>query len=969
MRVRDLGLLTVEVDGVEQPLRGRRPQVILARLVVSANQRVTASEIKEAVWGDDVVDHTSTLESHIWRLRQVLEPHRPARQPAQVLITDVEGYRLLARVDEVDSLRFERDAGEIRELSASADPERVLQHCDEALALWRGKPFDPASDELWAGAAVAQLQEMRTEVAATRVDALVDLGRHPQALADLERLIGDAPLHERFWTQRMLALHRAGRTDRALEAYQRIRTLLDDELGLEPGVELDRLHHRILDQDPELVARPAVVAVPADSTPPRTPLSRTPLSRTPPSPMPPARTPLPRRTTPLVGRTGDLGRVSRLVVGHRLVTLTGVGGCGKTRLALEVAHTLASDFPDGVWFVDLATIDDDSLVAELVASTLRLAPGVVGSAVDSTVDYLRRRRVLLILDNCEHVLSGAAAFVEQLADDEARCAVLMTSREAVMFPGEVIWTLGPLPLEASSDEAAAPALELLLARLSEAVPELPIDEHVRGQAERLCAAVDGLPLAIELAAARVRTDGLAAVVEQASSDPSRLRRLRSTTGAHHDSVGDAIEWSYRTLSADERMLHRRLAALPGPFTPDVAAALASSPRGTIPTLSADAVPDLLSFLAHRSLLVPVPPATPRGRLRFRQLATVRAHARRALTVEGETAAIEDARDAWVRSLVERRPRLFGADPDAWYDAVDDDYDAVRGTLHRVLVDEPKPAGAALVTGLAGYWYLRRRLVEGLTWLELADALRGSDGVDPVDSVDPVDEAGVHCALAVRFVLQGRTDLAHPHVERARGGMAVSDDPRRSADLAWALAGLAYALLTGSEREMVAILTRDIRGAADATHDAELAVVADALSATIAVPPDPEAVEAVYERAMQQDNTFAASICASFFSIYALLTRDPALGEVWVGRGRELHERVGGRAFSGFDENRADFAAMAARYTDAARLYGASSAAAFRDGTVWPRQQATREMLRRTEEALTREEFLREWRAGEDSHGG
>ncbi|OJV93608.1 MAG: hypothetical protein BGO47_06705 [Microbacterium sp. 67-17] len=255
MRVRDLGLLSVEVDGVDQPLRGRRPQIILARLMVSVNQRATAAEIIEAVWGDDLTDHTSTLESHIWRLRQTLEPHRPARQPAQVLITDVEGYRLLARVDDVDSLRFERDAGEIRELVASAPPDRILAHCDDALALWRGRPFEPASDELWASAAVARLQEMNTEIAATRIDALLDLDQNQQALADLERLIDRAPLHERFWAQRMLALHRAGRTDQALEAYQRIRRLLDDELALAPGTELERLHRRILDQDPDLAER------------------------------------------------------------------------------------------------------------------------------------------------------------------------------------------------------------------------------------------------------------------------------------------------------------------------------------------------------------------------------------------------------------------------------------------------------------------------------------------------------------------------------------------------------------------------------------------------------------------------------------------------------------------------------------------------------------------------------------------
>lgn len=938
MRVRDLGLLSVEVDGVEQPLRGRRPQIILARLLVSVNQRVTSSEIMEAVWGEDLADHTSTLESHIWRLRQTLEPHRAARQPARALVTDVDGYRLLARIEDVDSLRFERDAGEIRELVASGDSERLLTQCDEALALWRGRPFEPASDEMWASAAIASLQEMRTEVAAIRVDALLDLGANQHALADLERLIDQSPLHERFWAQRMLALQRDGRTDQALDAYRRIRGLLDDELALAPGVDLDQLHRRILDQDPALVVRRAPGATPAEASG--------------------SRMPLPRRTTSLVGRAGDLARIARLVAGHRLVTLTGAGGCGKTRLALEVAHTLASDFPDGVWFVDLATIDDESMVAELMASTLRLAPAVVGTAFDSAVDHLRRRRALVVLDNCEHVLSGAAAFVEQLADEDARCAVLLTSREAVAFPGEVIWTLGPLPVEESADGGPSPAVELLLARLAEAVPELEVDEHVRAQAEKLCIAVDGLPLAIELAAARVRTDGLATVVAQAATDPSRLRRLGGTRGTHHDSVGDAIEWSYRTLTDDERTLHRRLAAYSGPFTADAAVALAAALDGSTRAVAADAVPDLLSRLVHRSLLVPVPAPAPakQGRMRFRQLATVRSHARRASTMEGEATAVEDARDAWVKELIETRPRVFSPDPNGWYDAVDDDFDAVRGTLHRLLVEDPQPAGVAMVTGLAGYWYLRRRLVEGLTWLELAENVSG---------VGPGDRAGVHCALAVRYVLQGRSDLAIPHLERARSGLTLATD----IGLAWALAGLAYSLLTGAEPQVVATILRDLGDSAAATSDAALAVVADALTATSAARPDPAKVQAVYDRAVLDDNTFAASICASFFSLFALRTKDPVLGGLWVERGRELHARVGGRAFSGFDENAADFAAMAGDFILAARLYGASSAAAFRDGTVWPRQVATRELLRSTEDALSREAFLRAWRAGEEHRDG
>jgi len=938
MRIRDLGMLVVEVDGAEQPLRGRRPQVILARLLLDVNRRVSASEIVDAVWGDDPTDRTSTLESHIFRLRQVLEPARTARQPPQVLVTDSEGYRLLARTEDVDSLLLERHAGEIRELVAAGDADRVLGRCDDALTLWRGRPYEPVSDELWAAPTVARLEEVRSFVAATRIDALLDLGQHEQALADLEPLIAGAPLHERFWAQRMLALHRAGRTDEALETYRRIRRALDDELGLLPGAELEALHRRILEQDPALAA-PASASTPA-------------------APTPAPRVALPPRSTALVGRAADVGRVTRLLAGSRVVSITGVAGCGKTRLAVEVAHASASAFPDGAFFVDLAAIDDASMVAELVASTLRIAPPVVGTALDATVDHLRRRQALLVLDNCEHVLTGVAGFVDQLADADARCAVLLTSREAVGIPGEVIWTLGPLSLDTGTAGEQPPAVELLLARLREAVPSLDVDDTVRAQAAEICAAVDGLPLAIELAAARVRTDGLAAVVEQVALDPSRLRRLGQGRGSQHDSLGSAIEWSYRLLSPDEQIAHRRLSVLPGPFTADVALAVVAPEPSTVPGVEADAVPDLLAFLVHRSLLAGVAPDTTTGRPRFRQLATVRSHARRALVLDGEMVHAEDSRDRWVHGLVARGPRPFGPD-EGWHDRVDDDYDAVRGTLHRLLVEDPQPAGVAVVTRLTGYWYLRRRLIEGLSWLELAAS---------VPDADPVDAGEVQCALAVRLVLQGRTDLALPHLERARAGLTLDVPVERLGTLAWALAGLAYALLTGSERALVSVLTGDVRRVAAATADADLLLATDALALTTTAPPDPAALQEVYRRAVEQGATFAALVCTSFFSLFALLTADPALGTTWVERGRALHESVGGRAFSGFDENRAGFASMAGDHLTAAALYGASSAAAYRDGTVWPRQGPSRDLLRRTEDALTREQFLDAWRTGEQAVG-
>ena len=253
IRFHDLGALTLERDGTPVPVGGARLVAALGLLLVHAGRPVSVDALAEAMWGGETTPRSaSTLDSHIWRLRRLLEPDRGRGAPAELLLRDAAGYRLLATTDQVDSMRFARLADETVDLLTAAQPERALRRADEAVALWRGRPFTPHSDEPWARPAVARLEELHGQVRERRIEALLAVGDPERALVELEPAIAADPLRERLWTHRMLAAYRCGRTDQALTTYRDARELLLDELGVEPGPELRELHRRILADDATL---------------------------------------------------------------------------------------------------------------------------------------------------------------------------------------------------------------------------------------------------------------------------------------------------------------------------------------------------------------------------------------------------------------------------------------------------------------------------------------------------------------------------------------------------------------------------------------------------------------------------------------------------------------------------------------------------------------------------------------------
>ena len=408
------------------------------------------------------------------------------------------------------------------------------------------------------------------------MQARISLGRHGELCAEIEALVGEHPFRERLWEQWMLTLYRSGRQADALRAYQRVRRLLGDELGIEPGDSLRRLEDAILAHDPALDwalerSAPSVVRPPVDRSTGNLP------------PAPPQ----------LFGRSDAVADIAGRLQTTRILSLVGVGGVGKTSVSLAVAHAVRDRYPDGVWFVELAPVSEADSVAVVVAGAFNHQAQSGVTVSESVGRLLARKEALLVLDNCEHVLDGVSAFVELLIRSTSSLDVLLTSREGLGVAEEQQITVAPLP----TDGAEAAAIELFVARASQIVDSFEIDETNVHDVIAICHELDGLPLAIELAATRVRTLAPAEIRERLSD---RLRLLSGGRGRaeRHQTMRRTVEWSYQLLTPAESVLLNRLSVFAGGFTLAAAEDVCDGPP-----LERDAVLDALDSLVAKSLVV------------------------------------------------------------------------------------------------------------------------------------------------------------------------------------------------------------------------------------------------------------------------------------------------------------------------------------------------------------------------------
>jgi len=742
-----LGPLEVADNGRELVIASGKQHALLAILLLHANEVISRDRLIEELWGEHPpATAAKSLQVQISRLRKALGGGEGP------IITGPNGYSIRVARGELDLERFGRLAEEGRSALGADDPERAAGLLREALSLWRGPPLADFTYEAFAQMEIGRLEELRLAALEDRIDADLARGRHAELVAELEALVAAHPLRERFRRQLMLALYRAGRQADALQAYRAARGKLMDEFGLEPTPELRQLEQAILTHDAAVRAPAAPAARPSG---------------------------LPAPVTRTIGRDGERDAVSHLLRQDdvRLVTLTGLGGVGKTRLALEVARELEPDLPDGAWFVSLAA----TARAEHVASTIAQAVGVTpleGESPSQAVErFLAPKRGLLVLDNFEHLLA-AAPLVSGLLASCGALKLLATSRAALRLQPERRFPVEPLALPASDDPAevvASAAAALFLERAESHGAELALDPQQASAVARLCRRLDGLPLAIELAAARAPlfepselaarlVHALDALGTGARDAPERQRTLRAT-----------LDWSYRLLSAAEAEALGRFAVFAGGATVD------SAEQVTGAELEA------LEGLVEKHLL-----ARRAGRLLM--LETVREYASQRLDADPQAGEVHERHCRHYLALVERaEPELFTHGEAEWLPRLEAEIDNLRAAFDWSL-HHGEPALALRMAGLLDmFWEISSRNAEGLEWVEAALDRVNADAV-PIEDQARALRARVHLDEATLFA----TGAALEHARaRAADALALSRRTGDPAAVADALVGLAALEMGGT----------------------------------------------------------------------------------------------------------------------------------------------------------------------------
>ncbi|MEU0158909.1 BTAD domain-containing putative transcriptional regulator [Streptomyces sp. NPDC006261] len=710
-------------DGTAVVLGGARLRALLTALALHPGRTVPAGVLVGEVWdGDLPADAAGALQALVGRLRRAL---------GRNAVESVEnGYRLAAEPDAVDLHRFERLAGEGSRALERGDAEKAVTVLDEALALWGGPPLDDLPDR---AAPASRLESRRLAARRARLEALRVLGRADEALWELAALCAAHPLDEPLQALHIRALRDAGRTAEALAAYDEVRTVLSDRLGTDPGPELRGLYAELLHQGPaapESAKPPAPQPAPAPQQSPAP--QPTPAARKPP---PPAPGNLRARLTSFVGRDGDIAALSEDLTHARLVTLLGPGGAGKTRLSQETAEAVADAWPDGVWLAELAPVDDPEAVPEAVLSALGARETVLRGAgaeelraVDRTGDdalvrlteHCAPRRMLLLLDNCEHVVGAAAALADHLLTHCPQLTVLATSREPLGVPGEFVRPIDPLP--------DPMALRLLAERGAAARPgfRTDTDEGTAAACAEICRRLDGLPLAIELAAARLRMLTPRQIADRLDDRFRLLTNGSRTVLPRQQTLRAVVDWSWELLDGAERAVLRRLAVFAGGCSLAAAEEVCALPGqdGSVAVDSLD-VADLLGSLVDKALVVAAPGED--AEMRYRLLETVGEYAAERLAETGERAAVERSHLVHYRELARTTgPAMRGAGQRAAIAVIRREYENLRTAFRHAVAARDEHEALCLVLSLSWYWMLRDLRSDARQWAEAASSL----GPDP-----------------------------------------------------------------------------------------------------------------------------------------------------------------------------------------------------------------------------------------------
>ncbi|MDP8909852.1 MAG: AfsR family transcriptional regulator, partial [Chloroflexota bacterium] len=621
-----------------------RQRALLLRMIVGGG-RASSDALVEALWGASPPRSArSTLKSHASNLRATL------REVDVGLRSQRGGYELVLDPMDVDANRFERLCREARDLAA---PE-ALELMATALGLWRGRAFAEVRHEPFALPEATRLEELRLQAIEHVAELKLALGRHHEVVADLEPVVCQHPFREQLHARLILALYRCGRQAEALRLHASLRARLRDELGVDPSPELDQLELAILNHHQK-------IADPGVSRDSNKMLAF-----------------LPSPIGSLIGRAADVEEVVSTVERHRLVVLTGPAGVGKTRVAIAAAHEVAAALPDGAVFVDLSVVHDAASVPASVAHTVAGAQvGGGGDIVGGLCSWLADRELLLVVDNCEHLLDAAADVVERVLVSCRGVRVLATSRESLGIAGEVAWPVPALPVRPrpGSDDATSPAVSLFVERARAVRPSFRLSPANERSLVDICDSLDGLPLAIELAAARITHLTPAQIADHLTEHSFLVDESRRSP--RHRALDVAITSSVDLLDEFERRLFLRLSVFAGEFSLDAAAAICVD--DPIPRV---AVMNTLAALVRKSLVVTLDVGAV---ARYRLLQTLRRFAADGLDAIDDVAQRRAVHAAWYLRLAEEaEPHLKGQNEAHWLDRLQHEHDDLRSALRWLL---------------------------------------------------------------------------------------------------------------------------------------------------------------------------------------------------------------------------------------------------------------------------------------------
>jgi predicted ATPase/DNA-binding SARP family transcriptional activator len=758
-----LGPLEVRAGAGSIVLPAARLRALLAALALRAGKAVSVTELIRFLWAEDP-PRTAV------KLVQVYVSQLRASLPEGVISTVGGGYALAIAPEQVDAHRFELLLERARESNQECHLNQAVGLLKEALGLWGGRALADVADDPAAVPDAVRLEELRRGAEEDLLELQLALGEHHERVADAEAAVREEPLRERRWAQLMLALYRCGRQGDALRAFTRLRQILGEELGIDPGPDLRALEEAILRQQPELDWHPPAPRIAGDEPDRR----RTPGERW---------ENLPAVLSSFVGRRAELAEVQDLLQAHRLVTLTGAGGVGKTRLAVEAARALVGRWSQGVWFVELAALSTAEAVAGAVAEVLgfRLEPGA--PVLPSVLEGLADRQLLLVLDTCEHLLEICSGLVAEIGRSCSQVHMLATSREPLHVDGEQVLRVAPLSVPSVDapveDLARHDAVELFVERGRAQHRSFRIDDENAAVVASVCRRLDGIPLALELAAARIGSMSLAELHRRLDHVFDLLSSPRHGSWRHDQTLRATVEWSYSLLSPAARSLLSRLSVFPADWDLDAAGSTAASED-----LLPDEVRSTVLSLVEKSL-VQCDPDRPGG-ARYWLLETVRQYAAERLADMGGTDELRAAHAATYLALAEQAaPHLDTGGQTRWLSRLDEEHENMRAAMSELLRRGDPAARAAalrLCVSLSRFWYFRGHYHEAIVSLSSVLA-------SPPSTLPEAPRAAALDALGTMRLMAGDPAAAQGLFEE---GLELSRRLGDSALTARMLAGLAVA---------------------------------------------------------------------------------------------------------------------------------------------------------------------------------